>query len=202
MLAWERQQEESDKAYAAFATYRDLGPERSLRAVAEAIYGVRAKHGKRTVEKWSSRHGWVDRVTALEARDEMLRREAVERHMRSKAHDFASRQAALLERMLGQAEKAADNADEMLEWPLAEQRILKEGEVGEDVTVIVMPARWTKATVKTLYDVMGSAATGRWTAGFEEVESDLEYDFSNLTLEEHRTLLSIQDKIGFKKKGE
>jgi hypothetical protein len=49
---------------------------------------------------------------------------------------------------------------------------------------------------------MGSAATGRWTAGFEEVESDLEYDFSNLTLEEHRTLISIQDKIGFKKKGE
>jgi hypothetical protein len=202
VLAWERQPGESDKAYAAFATYRDLGPERSLRAVAEHLYGVRAGYGVRTVEKWSSRHGWVDRVIALEARDEMVRREAVERHMSSKAHDFASRQAALLERMLGQAEKAADNADEMLKWPLAEQRILKEGELGEDVTVIVMPARWTKATVKTLYDVMGSAATGRWTAGFEEVESDLEYDFSNLTLEEHRTLLSIQEKIGFKKKGE
>ncbi len=202
MLAWERQQGESDKAYAAFTMYRDMGPERSHRAVAEAIYGVQAKYSVRTVHEWSRRHGWVDRVAALEARDEMLRREAVERHMSSKAHEFASRQAALLERMLGQAEKAADNADEMLEWPLAEQRLLKEGEVGEDVTVIVMPARWTKATVKTLYDVMGSAATGRWTAGFEEVESDLEYDFSNLTLEEHRTLISIQDKIGFKKKGE
>ncbi len=201
MLAWERQEGESDKAYAAFVTYRDMGPERSHRAVAEALYGAQAKYSVRTVHEWSRKFDWVDRVRALEARDEMVRREAVEAHMRTKAHDFASRQAVLLERMLGQAEKAADNVDSMLAWPLSEERVLREGENGEDVTVILMPARWNKGTVKTYYDIAGSAATGRWTAGFEEVEDDLEFDFSALTLDEQRAYLEIIEKIGSRRRG-
>lgn len=198
MLAWERQEGESDKAYAAFSTYRDMGPGRSHRAVAETLYGVQAKYSVRTVHEWSRKFGWVDRVAALEARDEMMRRQAIEDHLRTKASSFAERQAALFERMLGQAEKAADNADRMLDWPLTEQRALREGENGEDVTYIFMPARWTKATVKTLFDLMGSAATGRWTPAIPEDDSDLEYDLSNLSLDEKRVLLGLMSRIGIK----
>jgi hypothetical protein len=64
--AFERQDEESAKAYRAFAVYRDLGPERTLRAVAEALYGIRWKYGKRTVEKWSSSFDWVARARGYE----------------------------------------------------------------------------------------------------------------------------------------
>ena len=32
---WERQKGESDKAYEAFVTYRDMGTDRSIRAVAQ-----------------------------------------------------------------------------------------------------------------------------------------------------------------------
>ncbi len=45
MLAWERQQGESDKAYAAFTMYRDMGPERSHYREAEAL--ARRLHGGR-----------------------------------------------------------------------------------------------------------------------------------------------------------
>jgi hypothetical protein len=69
----------------------------------------------------------------------MIRREAIEELTRTKAADFAERQGALLGRMLSLAESAANNADEMLRSPLSEQRVLKEGDNGEDVTAIILP---------------------------------------------------------------
>ena len=61
----------------------------------------------------------------------------------------------------------------------------------EDQTIIVMPAKWSRATVKTLFDIMGSAATGRWTPGAEEPEPD----FGNLSLDEWRQLKSLLDRV-------
>jgi hypothetical protein len=61
----------------------------------------------------------------------------------------------------------------------------------EDRTIIVMPAKWSKATVKTLFDIMGSAAMGRWAPGAEEPEPD----FSKPSLDEWRQLKSLLDRV-------
>ena len=37
MKPWERQERESDKAFAAFRVYLEMGPKRSLRAVAQKL---------------------------------------------------------------------------------------------------------------------------------------------------------------------
>lgn len=65
---WERQKGESDKAYEAFVTYRDMGTDRSIRAVAQKLAKSRTQIGK-----WSSGWEWTERVRAY---DNELEKEA------------------------------------------------------------------------------------------------------------------------------
>ena len=65
---WERQKGESDKAYEAFVTYRDMGTDRSIRAVAQKLAKSRTQIGK-----WSSGWDWTERVRAY---DNELEKEA------------------------------------------------------------------------------------------------------------------------------
>ena len=58
---WERQKGESEKAFEAFAAYRDMGPERSLRAV-----GQQLGKSKALMERWSVAHDWQERVRDYE----------------------------------------------------------------------------------------------------------------------------------------
>ncbi len=84
MAVWDRQTGESTKAYAAFATYRDLGP--SGRSIAKAAQAL-GKH-KVTLEAWSRKWSWVARVEAWDDENERLlrreqdqaRKEMCERH--------------------------------------------------------------------------------------------------------------------------
>lgn len=59
---WEQQPGESGKAFEAFKVYLDMGSERSIRAVGEKL-------GKSStlMARWSSTHGWVERVIAYDA---------------------------------------------------------------------------------------------------------------------------------------
>jgi len=193
LLGWERQENESARAYEGFCAYRDMGPSRSLAKVGRLLGKSRA-----LIERWSAEHEWVDRVKALEARDAMVARDAVQKYLQDKAQDLASRQAALLEGALELGEKALEQARAMLEWPLVEQRTLREGPDGEDQTIILMPARWSKANVKTMFDIVTSVGTGRWTSGTEDPDGELEFDLSPLDLDEQRQLQAFLDRIGVK----
>ena len=72
-MMFEQQPKESAKAFAAFKTYLDMGPERSLALVA-------AKLGKSKVmmEKWSRRFDWPARVVAHGGHLALVEREAAE----------------------------------------------------------------------------------------------------------------------------
>ena len=56
-LEYEQLPRESAKAYAAFRTYLDLGPERSLAAT-----GAKLGKSKVLMERWSRKFDWVGRV--------------------------------------------------------------------------------------------------------------------------------------------
>ena len=58
---WERMEGEGSKAFEAFRVYRDMGAERSLRAV-----GERLGKSKAIIERWSSSNQWVERVRAYD----------------------------------------------------------------------------------------------------------------------------------------
>jgi hypothetical protein len=67
---WEMQRGESDNAFHAFVTYRDLGGTRSLEEAARAL----GKH-KKQLEKWSIRWQWVNRCAAWDAYLDGVRRD-------------------------------------------------------------------------------------------------------------------------------
>lgn len=73
-LVFERQRRESSKAFAAFKTYLDLGPDRTHALVAEKL-GV----STRMVNKWSTKYGWLERVAARDAYIADVERLAIER---------------------------------------------------------------------------------------------------------------------------
>ncbi|MCC8157477.1 MAG: hypothetical protein LIO54_09415 [Oscillospiraceae bacterium] len=62
---WERQEGESEKAFEAFAIYRDMptnGENRSIRAVGQKLGKSRA-----IIERWSASNNWQERVKAYDA---------------------------------------------------------------------------------------------------------------------------------------
>lgn len=56
---WDRRPNESRQAFQAFAVYRDLGDNRSIRAVAANL-----SKSASLIKRWSSQHEWVKRVDA------------------------------------------------------------------------------------------------------------------------------------------
>jgi hypothetical protein len=150
---WERQPQETSKAYEAFQLYRDMGLGRSTARVAREL-----GKSKTLMDRWSSRHDWVGRVQALEDWKEMIRRDALEEREREQAHDFAERQQKLRWKLLENGEKAAEQEALMLSWPLQEELVERRNEKGEPVLYRLIPANWHKGTIKQLHDVASRVA--------------------------------------------
>ena len=83
---WERQPDETAKAYEAFAIYRDQGSRRSVRSV-----GRESGKSRALMERWSSSHRWVERAAAFDADTQRQEIEAWQKQRR----DSARRRAKL-----------------------------------------------------------------------------------------------------------
>lgn len=95
---WERQKGESEKAYEAFATYRDMGAERSITKVAQSLNKTRALIGR-----WSSQWSWTERARAYD--------NELEKEVRAKA---VKDRRAMTERHIGIAMQLQKKALEAL----------------------------------------------------------------------------------------
>ena len=56
---WERQPDETEKAFAAFVEYRDMGADRSHAKVAQKLGKT-----KGLIDRWGRTHGWAVRIEA------------------------------------------------------------------------------------------------------------------------------------------
>ena len=101
-VPWERNQE-SPQAFAAFACYRDAGPERSIRSVARAV-------GKNPtlIATWSVKHRWVERAAAWDAYCDAEERKATVKAKK----DMAKKQVEIASRMLDRGAFFLDKLDE------------------------------------------------------------------------------------------
>ena len=108
-LIFEQQPRESNKAFAAFKTYLELGPERSLAVVAE-------QHGKSKtmIERWSRRFDWPARVQAHAAHLALVERQAIESLAMEKAVDWSKVHEAVKVAEWQRHKKLIALADEML----------------------------------------------------------------------------------------
>jgi hypothetical protein len=86
-LPFEQQDRESNKAFAAFKTYLELGPERSL-----ATAGDKLGKSKRMMEKWSRKFDWPARVQAHTAHLATIERKTAESLAVQNGVDWAKRQ--------------------------------------------------------------------------------------------------------------
>jgi hypothetical protein len=75
MNTWDRQENESSKAYAAFLMYLELGPSRSIVKVRQSI-GKNPVYN-RQLERWSSKWLWVERTKAFDKNIAMGLQEAL-----------------------------------------------------------------------------------------------------------------------------
>jgi hypothetical protein len=135
LRAYERQFGETAKAYDAFALYRDMGSSRSTERVAKELgksWGL--------IQRWCTRHDWVERVRAYEDWLEMVGRGAVEDHERTHAENHARRREDLRRLNLENEERAARQTgrilDELERMPLVRTRVTRENEDGRPVEYV------------------------------------------------------------------
>ena len=89
---FEKQNRESEKAFAAFSLYLSLGPQRSLAEVAQKLHKSVTMLGR-----WSAKFDWPARVAAHGAHLAIVEREAIEAAARGKAAEWSSREQKLRE---------------------------------------------------------------------------------------------------------
>lgn len=72
---YDKQENETAKAYAAFCAYRDMAPDRSYKKLAEQTeYGP---NYHRVIERWSSKYNWAERCHAYDSDQEKIKRAIV-----------------------------------------------------------------------------------------------------------------------------
>lgn len=60
--AWDKLKDETEKAYEAFSTYRDLGVGRTFVAVAEKL-----QKSYTLIRRWANKHNWEERAAAYDS---------------------------------------------------------------------------------------------------------------------------------------
>lgn len=92
---WEKQPEETPRAFEAFCVYRDLGPNRSL-----AKTGQKLGKNLTTIQQWSARYRWVERATAWDQEQDRLAREAAIKARMEMAERHAKAALVLMQKAL------------------------------------------------------------------------------------------------------
>jgi hypothetical protein len=130
---WERQPDETPKAFEAFCVYRDLGADRSI-----AKAGKQLGKNRVTLEQWSTKYGWVKRCTAWDTEQDRLARIKQQQDiqkMRKRHAGIATtmliKAATALQRIPDDEIKASD-ISRMVEVASKLERISR-GDVGEVV---------------------------------------------------------------------
>jgi hypothetical protein len=119
---WERQPKETSAAFQAFAYYRDLGTQRSLRQVAEWLIETNPRRTttsvenvRRNVAKWSTNDHWQERIDAYELHNDraaLQAREQAAAEMRARHLETSEAfLAAVRTRVLGREFPNGENVE-------------------------------------------------------------------------------------------
>jgi hypothetical protein len=123
---------ESQKAFAAYCEYRDMGAERSLAAVSQKL-------GKSTafLSRWSSHWGWVDRARAYD--DELAKKEKAvkELDIQRDAELWAERRKAVKEEERTKGDEVIKKADEIVMMPVTTVERKTSTETSDDGKTII-----------------------------------------------------------------
>lgn len=94
---------EGAKALKAWQVYRDMGPDRSIAAVAEQL-----GKSKTMIARWATAHGWGERLVQIERERDAAARKADEKAIAKKAVERVAAWTARMEEWLEDRVKHAD----------------------------------------------------------------------------------------------
>jgi hypothetical protein len=100
--SYDRQENETIKAYAAFCIYRDMGVDRTMRVTCQRYYSGDSPANVRHLERWSSKYNWVDRCRDYDRDEDILERERV-RSRNIEEHDRELEQFRQSNKAMGSA---------------------------------------------------------------------------------------------------
>lgn len=155
---YNRQPNETDKSWAAFCIYRDMGRDRTTEKVrSECAYKNRS-----IVGQWCTKYAWVKRCSAFD--DEELERESIEL------------QKLRLSRRLLMEKQAWERRDKLIKKADTIARVpLLKPEISEDGTQIFMPTdKWSIKDAIAFYeyaDKLGIFATGGEKPKMDELQA-------------------------------
>src|SRR5215216_4182449 len=121
MRCFERQAGERQDTYLKFCMYRDMGPARSLRKLAQEL-GC----SEGNLQQLSSKHDWQARVQAYDDHLQMTRQNAIEHYEREKMRDLGERRNRVQEEVVGLQERALVRLKEMMEHGVIREQIVEE----------------------------------------------------------------------------
>lgn len=115
MDPWERRVDETPVAYAAFTEYLDQGGDRSTERVAH-----RLGKSKTLMDRWSSRHDWVERSRKWDS----VPKQAVAEAYADMAADIAAQHRRLSDKLMKRLEENLEllpkGADPSMRWSTAQ----------------------------------------------------------------------------------
>ncbi len=197
--AWIKLPAESDEAHRAYQIYRDLGEERSCARVGQELGKSRT-----LMTRWCSKHEWVERAQLFDDYENFREREIREKIRLENVESNAKTRQEILETVLRSQLKAAKVAERMIDHPLTKQERIVEGPDGEEVTLLVNPAGWSKNTAINYMNMALAAVTGslKNIDQVQEPEQPLEVAYDNLTEDDIQAWLDIDAKLHLRRKEE
>ena len=147
---YDRQNTDTDKSWAAFCQYRDMGGDRTLEKVRQEI----GHRSVRSLEMWSAKHKWVERCRAFD--DDELQKESMLLQQKR-----LERRLKLEEDAWNRRDKLILKADYIVRIPVTKKETIK----SEDGTTnIYTPTdKWSISDAIKFYkyaDELGIFATG------------------------------------------
>jgi hypothetical protein len=133
---------ETAKAWEGFCIYVELGPNRSIRRVAE-----RLNKSETVVAEWSGKYDWVERATAVDEAVARARHEERVKAERTEERKRVHRLGKLNRSNYDIGRRLRHRALQMLDWPIdevekEETSITEDGQILRQV-VIRRPVKWT-----------------------------------------------------------
>lgn len=116
---WDRLEDETPRAYAAFCVFRDLGPDRKICEAVRIHYA--GKRCRAIVDEWAHAHGWDERVRAYDAHCQRLAEEATAAAVAAEAAKLEAERIEAKRERVAAARLAVTRARQALDATPADQ---------------------------------------------------------------------------------
>lgn len=108
---WERRDDESDPAWEAFRTYRDMGTARSTSKVGQAL-----GKSKALMDRWCHQKAWVERCRAFDRHEDAAQVESYKEQTKHIVRQQTELADKLLRHLSANLDKLAPGTDPTIRW--------------------------------------------------------------------------------------